>query len=69
MRDLPHTIAFVVRKRQQVDGFNELPSEKRPPDLMIWDGTGEEIEDWLDKVLRNKQPQIAEFVIDKVEGA
>jgi hypothetical protein len=33
-----------------VDSFNELPSEKRPPEKMIWEGTSEDIDRWLDDV-------------------
>lgn len=36
---------------QQIDNLNELPKEKRPPEDIIWDGTSEELDDWLDKVL------------------
>jgi hypothetical protein len=49
--DLPYTISFVIRKRQQIDTFNELTKEKRPPEDMIWDGTSDDIENWLDKVI------------------
>lgn len=58
---------------QQIDNLNELPKEKRPTEDIIWDGTTEEMEDWLDKVLdtksKNKTDGI-EFVIsnDNVEG-
>lgn len=31
--------------------MNELPREKRPPDSILWDGTSEELNEWLDKVL------------------
>lgn len=51
----------------QIDGLNELPKEKRPPDLMIWDGTPEEVDKWLEKVLSNKKTNVAELFIDKVE--
>lgn len=34
----------------QVDSFNELPSEKRPPDKMVWEGSSEDIDKWLDDV-------------------
>ena len=39
----------------QIDNLNQLPADKRPPEWMIWDGTPEEIEEWLDKVMGNKQ--------------
>lgn len=55
MRDLPYTLSFVIRKRMQIDNFGELPKEKRPPDSMIWDGTIEEIEKWLEEVMSGKK--------------
>ena len=69
---VPYTISYVIRKLQQIDNLNELPKEKRPPDNIIWDGTSEELDEWLDKVLGSKdhKPQQAtvEFVVDEVEG-
>jgi hypothetical protein len=41
----------VIRKMQQIDNLHELPKEKRPTDEIIWDGTSEELDEWLDKVL------------------
>jgi hypothetical protein len=52
--ELPYTISFVIRKRQQIDNLSELPKEKRPPDSILWDGTSEEIDRWLDNVLGKK---------------
>jgi hypothetical protein len=46
----------------------ELPKEKRPPDEMIWDGTTEEMEDWLERVIKKNEPVENTFVIDDVEG-
>ena len=46
----------------------ELPKEKRPPDEMIWDGTTEEMEDWLERVIKKNEPTVNTFVIDDVEG-
>lgn len=54
IRDLPYTISYVIRKREQIDSFRELPKEKRPTEKMIWEGTSEEIEEWLDKVFDRK---------------
>ncbi len=58
---------------QQIDNLNELPKEKRPPDNIIWDGTSEELDDWLDRVLGDpkKRPQTnVQLVIkdNEVEG-
>jgi hypothetical protein len=47
---MPWTMTFIIRKRQQIDGFNEIPKDKRPPDKIIWWGTPEEIEEWMEKV-------------------
>lgn len=56
LTSVPFTISFVIRKRQQIDNLNELPKEKRPPEYMIWYGTTEEIDKWLDVALNNKNP-------------
>ena len=70
LQDLPHTISYVMRKRQQVDNLSELPKDKRPPDDIIWEGTTEDMEDWLDRVLghNKKSTNTTELVITKVEG-
>jgi hypothetical protein len=47
---MPWPYSFIIRKRQQIDSFNELPKEKRPPEKMIWWGTPENIEEWMEKV-------------------
>lgn len=66
LTDVPYTISYIIRKRQQIDSFNELPKEKRPPDNIIWDGTSEEIDEWLDKVFnrKGKENTTQEIVID-----
>lgn len=57
---------------QQIDNLQELPKEKRPPDYIIWDGSPEEMDEWLDKVLdpKKKNQQTVELVIkgDEIEG-
>lgn len=70
LSQLPYTISYVVRKMQQIDNFNELPKEKRPPTDMIWDGTSDELDEWLDRVLGGpKKPQHeVELLIDDIEG-
>lgn len=50
--ELPWTISYVIRKRAQIDSFNEIPSEKRPPDDLIWYGTQKDIDEWFKKVLK-----------------
>ena len=64
LSDLPYTISFVIKKRQQIDSLRELPKEKQPTDEMIWDGTTEEIEEWLDKVFNRKEKETVDFNID-----
>jgi len=68
LSDLPYTISYVIRKRQQIDNLNELPKEKRPPEFMIWYGTSEDIDDWLERVFNKKQKQTTELIISAVEG-
>jgi hypothetical protein len=51
--ELPWTISYVIRKRAQLDSFNELPKEKRPPDSMIWYGDNRDIDNWFDKVFKS----------------
>lgn len=66
MRDLPYTLSFVVRKRLQYDNLMELPKEKRPPDKIIFDGTPEDIDEWLDRIFGNKSNNL-EFTINEDE--
>lgn len=67
LADLPYTISFIIRKRQQVDNLSELPKEKRPPESMIWNGTPEEIEEWLDKVFDHKHQDTVDFKVKESE--
>lgn len=69
MNQLPYTISYVVRKRQQIDGFNELPKEKRPPEKMAWDGTQDDLDEWFDKVFDlNKQSDDIIISESEIEG-
>lgn len=67
---MPFTISYVIRKRQQIDSFNELPKEQRPPEKIIWDGTSSDIDKWLDRVFKKKTnpDDITYLDIDFVEG-
>lgn len=67
IRDLPYTISYIIRKRQQIDNLSELPKEKRPPDTVLWEGTAEELEEWLDKVFDTKKDS-PDVVITDIEG-
>jgi hypothetical protein len=55
---------------QQIDNLNELPKDKRPPQDIIWDGTSDDMEEWLEKVLSgpNKVKREVEFLIDDIES-
>jgi hypothetical protein len=67
LQDVPNSISFVIRKRQQIDNFNDLPREKRPPDDILWDGSPEELEEWFDEVLDRNKTTDNEVVIDMDE--
>ena len=54
IHNIPYTLSYIIRKRIQIDNLNELPREKRPTDDIIWYGTADELDSWLDKVLTNK---------------
>jgi len=60
--ELPWTISYVIRKRAQIDSFNELPEEKRPTDNLIWYGTNKEINLWFKKVFK-KDVEPEKFVL------
>jgi hypothetical protein len=66
--EIPYTISYVIRKLKQVDNFNELQKEKIPPDSILWDGTQEELSDWIDKVIYKKQPQVFKINVGEIEG-
>ncbi len=47
----------------------ELPKEKRPPEKILWDGTSEELEKWIDDVLDIKKEKKPGYVyVDDIEG-
>jgi hypothetical protein len=69
LSQIPYTISFVIRKMQQIDNLNELPKEKRPPEDIIWEGTSEELDEWLEKVLGNKdKDSTIKLSIKDIEG-
>ena len=68
LTQLPYTISYVIRKLQQIDNLNELPKEKRPPEEMIWDGSSDELDTWLDRVIgTKKEQQTVEFIVKDIE--
>lgn len=68
IHDIPYTISYVIRKRQQIDGLNEIPRDKRPPEFYIWDKPSEELDKWIDRVyLNKKEKQEVEISIEDIE--
>lgn len=61
--ELPWTINYVIKKRAQVDSFSELPSDKRPPDDIVWYGTPEDLDAWFDKVFDKKAAKPGQEVV------
>lgn len=70
IRDIPHTLSYVIRKRKQIDSLMELPKDKRPPDDVLWHSNPDRLEEWLDDVLGRKNKDDDTFTIDTsmVEG-
>jgi hypothetical protein len=64
--EYPYTICSVIRRRQQIDNYNELPKEKRPP-RAIWDSPSE-LNEWFDRVYSggSKQTEFT-FNVDDIE--
>jgi hypothetical protein len=54
LADIPYTISFIIRKRQQIDNLNELGKDKRPPESIVWDAPPEELDEWLEKMFDPK---------------
>jgi hypothetical protein len=49
----------------------ELTKDKRPPDIMLWDGKPEDIDEWIDKVfnIKKKAEDLPIMVdISEIEG-
>jgi len=71
LSQLPYTISYVIRKMQQIDNLNELPKEKRPPQDVIWDGTSDDMDEWLETVLSSggkKNTTEVQFIVDDIES-
>ena len=66
--DMPHTVNTVLRYREMIDGFGELPKDKRPPES-IW-FSSERLEAWFDDVFRTGRhsSSVIELNINEVEG-
>jgi hypothetical protein len=52
LAEIPYTWSYVIRKRMQVDSINELPNNKRPPDIVIWWRPQEDLERWINNALK-----------------
>jgi hypothetical protein len=65
IRDTPYTISFICRKLIQIDNLNELGKDMRPSEKQIWEDTSEELEEWLDEVMKGKvQPNVDIMISD-----
>ena len=51
----------------QIDALNELPSEKRPPDMLVWSGKPEDVDKWIKDVFEHKKQPITSLVIKDSE--
>jgi hypothetical protein len=67
LTDIPYTMSYVIRKRQQIDSFNELTEDKRPPESIVWDGTNEEIDSWIKSVIKHERNPNTSLVITEDE--
>ena len=64
--NLPYTIAYGLRKQEQLDSFMELDEKKRPP-RNIWHNDYK-INEWLEEVFDNKDPDASmEFNMNEVD--
>lgn len=69
LSDTPHTISYVIRKRQQLDSLSELPEDKRPTDEIIWDGTPEDLDEWIKTVLDPKHKStVTDINLSEIES-
>jgi hypothetical protein len=63
---MPWPMTFIIRKRQQIDSLSEIPKNKRPPDKIIWWGTPEELEEWIEKVYPSRDKKSDEDGINMI---
>ena len=56
----------------QIDNLNELPKEERPPDDVLWSDNPDDLEDWIERVVRKKRQKYLkdtiDIPIDEIEG-
>lgn len=63
LSDTPHTISYVIRKRQQIDSLSELGKAKMPDFETIWDKIPEDLDEWINRVLDSKYQSSVDLVI------
>lgn len=68
LTDIPFTISYTIRKRIQIDNLSELPKDKRPPDQLIWDGSSEELDEWIERVFNKNESLTTEIDMADFEG-
>lgn len=51
----------------QIDNLAEIEKGKRPPEDMIWDGSSDELEDWIERVVLGNTKPTLDFVIREDE--
>jgi hypothetical protein len=64
--EYPHTISVVIRWRELIDSFHELPKDKQPPEAIWFEP--EELEEWFDRAFSTDKQTEFDFVIEDVEG-
>jgi len=62
---MPHTVSTVIRYREMIEGFYELPKDKRPPESIWFEP--ERLEEWFDDVFKVDNTTIS-FDVSEVEG-
>ena len=68
LTELPYTISYVIRKRLQVSSLQEMPKDKRVPEMTIWDGSAEEIEEWIKKNIRKGGRKKVEIITERYKN-
>jgi hypothetical protein len=61
----PYTINYVIKRRDQIDSYYDLPEEKRPP-RSIWDRPYE-VKDWFERVFDKKKQTEFNLPVDEGE--
>jgi len=51
----------------QIDNFSELLPEKRPTENLIMEGSPEELENWINRVVRGNEKKNLEFMVNDNE--